>query len=145
MCLVVTLSVRSTLHPVATGPHILWQLLQRVRAAAPHLAIHLFRSASDRILCSCDSSSSNPYDPDKPRGQGKMDEAAVAHISAYVDEVGGGNEVCIMLLGRMEHELCIGGVQTNLLMTDVCWCLRCVRVEWCAGDGCLRVRSRSWQ
>jgi hypothetical protein len=72
----------------ATGPGVLWQLLQRVRAAAPHLALHLFRSASDRILCSLDSSNGNPYDPDKPRGQGKMDEAAVAHISAYVDEVG---------------------------------------------------------
>jgi hypothetical protein len=76
-----TLSLRAPRH---TGRHTLWHLLQRVRAAAPSLAVHLFRSASDRMLCSLDSGSSRPVDPDK--GQ-PMDTAAVSHISAYVDEV----------------------------------------------------------
>ena len=78
---------------------MLWQLLQRVRAAAPRLALHLFRSASDRMVCSFDSSSSRPYDPDKPRGQGAMDAAAVAHISAYVDEVGRWGGGCPVFFG----------------------------------------------
>lgn len=46
--------------------------------------MHLFRSASDRMLCSLESGSSRPVDPDKRQ---PMDTAAVSHISAYVDEV----------------------------------------------------------
>jgi hypothetical protein len=76
----------ATNHPTKPGPHTLWHMLHRLRAAAPQLEVHLFRAAADKQLCSSDSSSRGPYDPNKGR-HATMHADSVAHISAYVSEV----------------------------------------------------------
>jgi hypothetical protein len=81
-CLLLLVTHQSTM----SGPYTLWHMLHRLRTAAPQLEVHLFRAAADKLLCSSDSSSRGPYDPNKGR-HATMHADSVAHISAYVSEV----------------------------------------------------------